>query len=398
MATLLVSEIFPPKTGGSGRWFWEIYGRLPRSGYCVAAGEDARQDAFDRTHDLRVKRVPLALSTWGLSSLGGLRGYWRAVRRLRRIIREERVDRLHCARCLPEGLMAWILRRWTGVPYICYAHGEEINYASTSRELSWLMRRSMRGADFVIANSRNTAGILLDEWRLPEDRVRILHPGVDTERFRPAEHDEAAREALGWRGRRVILTVGRLQRRKGQDAMIRALGRIAQAVPDVLYAIVGEGEERASLEALAVAEGHADRVRFLGETRDEQLIRCYQQCDLFALPNRQVGKDIEGFGMVLLEAQACGKPVLAGASGGTAETMRVPETGRIVPCETPDALADVVIELLSNPERRERMGLAAREWVTERFDWEPLSRHARRLFEGEPTPARARLLAEPVRT
>jgi phosphatidylinositol alpha-1,6-mannosyltransferase len=115
---------------------------------------------------------------------------------------------------------------------------------------------------------------------------------------------------------------------------------------------------------------------------DAALVRCYQQCDLFALPNRQVGQDIEGFGMVLVEAQACGRPVLAGASGGTSETMRVPETGCVAPCEGPDLLAAAVAELLGDVERLERMGAAARQWVVEHLDWGALSRQARELFAG----------------
>jgi phosphatidylinositol alpha-1,6-mannosyltransferase len=203
---------------------------------------------------------------------------------------------------------------------------------------------------------------------------------VDTERFRPAAPDPAVRARLGWTGRRVVLTVGRLQQRKGHDQMIRALRQVRQAVPDVLYSIVGAGEEEDRLRRLVAEEGAGDLVQFLGEPDDAVLITCYQQCDLFALPNRQVGQDIEGFGMVLLEAQACGKPVLAGASGGTGETMRVPETGRIVPCEGPHELASAVIALLADAELRARMGAAGRRWAVERFDWAALSRQARDLF------------------
>src|SRR5206468_5085256 len=120
--------------------------------------------------------------------------------------------------------------------------------------------------------------------------------------------------------------------------------------------------------------------RFLGEPNDETLIHCYQQCDLFALPNRQVGVDIEGFGMVLLEAQACGRPVVAGASGGTAETMRVPDTGRIVNCDSPQPLAEVLTELLLQPDLRQRMGVAGRTCVVEHFDWASLTRQAEQIF------------------
>jgi phosphatidylinositol alpha-1,6-mannosyltransferase len=191
------------------------------------------------------------------------------------------------------------------------------------------------------------------------------------------------RARLGWGERRVVLTVGRLQKSKGQDMLVRALPALRRAVPDVLYAVLGDGEERAALEQLVDREGVRQSVQFLGEADDATLVRCYQQCDLFALPNRQVGVDIEGFGMVLLEAQACGRPVLAGASGGTAETMRVPQTGRVVPCDGPEELARTLTELLRQPDLLERMGAAGRAWVVERFDWAALTRQAERLFAGE---------------
>jgi phosphatidylinositol alpha-1,6-mannosyltransferase len=220
----------------------------------------------------------------------------------------------------------------------------------------------------------------LDEWNLDSDRIRLLHPGVDTTRFVPAASQASIRAQLGWSDRSVVLTVGRLQKRKGHDQMILALSAIRRAIPDILYAIVGDGEERQPLQDLVERTGLGDHVQFMGEPDDRELVRCYQQCDLFVLPNRQVGKDIEGFGMVLLEAQACGKPVVAGASGGTAETMRIPQTGYVVPCDTPDQLGVLVIRLLQDFELRRQMGCSAREWVVERFDWQSLVRQAAQMF------------------
>ncbi len=379
--TLLITEIFPPKTGGSGRWFWEIYRRLPREQLVIAAGEDPGQEAFDRTHDLRVVRLPLHLKQWGLRSVQGLGGYWRALQRLNRLVQTERVEVVHCARCLPEGLMALSLKYYRRLPYLCYAHGEDLSCASLSRELSWLVRRVFASVDLVLANSRNTERMLREEWQLPPERVQLLHPGVDTRRFVPAARNAVVRAELGWAERPVVLTVGRLQKRKGHDCLIQALPRLRQAFPNILYAIVGEGEERAGLQALVARAGVKEHVQFLGDRNEEQVVRCYQQCDLFVLPNRQVGRDIEGFGMVLLEAQACGKAVVAGNSGGTAETMRIPETGQVVPCDRPDELAAVLVELLADGARLARMGEAARDWVVKRFDWAVLSRQAEALFQ-----------------
>jgi phosphatidyl-myo-inositol dimannoside synthase len=390
MTTLLVSDIFPPKTGGSGRWFWEIYRRLPRASYLIAAGEDPRQDVFDRSHDLSLVRVPLRLGCWGLASLEGLLGYARSVRALRRVVARERVGMVHCGRCLPEGVMALGLKAWLGVPFACFVHGEDVTTATNSRELRWLVRRVLHSAEFLVANSRNTERILLDDWDLPTGRVRVLYPGVDTDRFVPAPRDPIVRRRLGWHDRPVVLTVGRLQKRKGHDKLILALHSVRLAVPDVLYAIVGDGEEREYLQLLAAREGLGEHMQFLGEVADEELIHCYQQCDLFALPNREVGRDIEGFGMVLLEAQACGKPVIAGSSGGTNETMDIPATGRVVGCDTPDDLATLVAEMLSDRDQLRSMGEAARAWVCARFEWDALSRQAKDLFDHGPSPRAGR--------
>jgi phosphatidylinositol alpha-1,6-mannosyltransferase len=178
----------------------------------------------------------------------------------------------------------------------------------------------------------------------------------------------------------VILTVGALQKRKGQDMLIRALPAIRHRCPDVLYSIAGEGWERPSLESLVAECDVADLVQFRGMPGDAELVACYQQCDLFALPNRRVGWDFEGFGIVLLEAQACGKPVIAGRSGGTAETIDPSRTGEIVDCDAPDLLAGLAADLLQDDTRRERMGTLARQWVVEHFAWDVLSRQAADLF------------------
>ena len=385
MKTLLLSEIFPPENGGSGRWLWEVYSRLPADRFVIAAGQHAAAAEFNATHNLDVRRLPLAMDTWGIRSWHALRSCWGLFQQLRRIVRQENVAAIHCGRCLPEGWLAYLMKRLMKIPYVCYIHGEDVTSAATSRELSWMVRRILAQSETLIANSENTARILTENWRVPASQVQVLHPGVDTSRFAPAARDEAARRQIGWSNRTVVLTVGRLQKRKGHDMMIRALPEIVEALPDVLFAIIGDGAERKSLEQLA-RENHVEgHVQFLGEVSDDDMIRCYQQCDLFALPNRQVGEDIEGFGMVLLEAQACGRPVLAGASGGTRETMIPGETGIVTPCDTPEQVAEAVTRLLLAPDELQKMGQAARPWAVNNFDWTALTRQAATLFDVELT-------------
>jgi len=381
MPALLVSDIFPPKTGGSGRWFWEIYSRLSRTDYLIAAGEDPRQQAFDHSHDLRVLRLPLSLRRWGIANWQGLRGYWGAISRLRKLIDSQHVNMIHSARVLPEGVMALALKWHLGIPYICYVHGEDVTTARDSREYVFLVRRVLQGARLLIANSHNTRRILCDEWNVPTDRVTVLHPGVDTSRFVPAPRNAVVRRQLGWNDRPVILTVGRLQKRKGHDQMIRAVRLLKATFPDILYVAIGDGEERCALEQLMQDEHVTSNVQLVGEIDDRRLIECYQQCDLFILPNRQVGQDIEGFGMVLLEAQACGKPAIAGKSGGTSEAINAPATGRIISCETPVAIATCLAQLLREPTQLSNMGRVGRNWVVAHFDWRSLAAQAGALFD-----------------
>ena len=381
MKTLVLTEVFPPKTGGSGRWLWELYSRWPREQVSVLAGECGGDDVFDARQDVDMTRMLLSFPSWGVIGFGNLRNYMRAYRTVAAKVKHEGIGAIHCGRMLPEGLIARMIRMRFGLPYAVFVHGEELNTLATSRELSFLGRRVMNGATVLVCNSNNTRHKLMNDWNVPVAKVEVMNPGVDTKRFTPMETDAVVRQRLGFNGRRVVLTVGRLQKRKGHAQLIAALPRIIETVPDALYAIVGQGEERASLEKLAQEHGVTDHVRFMDELRDGDLVACMQQCDLFALPNIEVNGDFEGFGMVLVEAQACGKAVLAGRSGGTSEALRDGETGRLVECENTEALAAAVSELLADAALRQRLGAAGRRWVEERFDWNALSRSARRMFE-----------------
>jgi phosphatidylinositol alpha-1,6-mannosyltransferase len=336
-----------------------------------------------------IHRMPLRFPSWGIASPGNALRYISALHRVRRLVREHDISEIHCGRCLPEGLLALAMRRTHGTPYHCYIHGEELNSMSASRELTVLATRVYRHATSLIVNSENTARMLADRMPQMHDRVHIVHPGVDTSHFAPPQDRRSLRDGLGWRGRKVLLTVGRLQKRKGHDRMIEALPTVVQSVPTVLYAIAGAGEEFNRLHQLAIDHGVQNHVQFLGPLQDRALLHAYQACDAFALPNREVDGDIEGFGMVLLEAQACGKPVITGNSGGTPETMLNGRTGLLVDAGDARALAHAAILLTNHADFRHQLGHAARKWAVERFDWRIAADRAMRALNV--TPARAEL-------
>jgi phosphatidyl-myo-inositol dimannoside synthase len=375
-----MAQVFPPRKGGSGRWLWELYRRLPEFNVHVVAGDVSGAAVFDRTAGLAISRLPLDFPDWGIWDWRGGPRYVRALLALRRIVSRVRPDIIHCGKCLPEGFLAAMIKKWSGIPFVLYVHGEELTLARTSGQLRRLSGSVFRQAARVIANSDHTRRMLINDWGLREETVVVMHPGVDTSRFVPAPPDPEVRRRLGWTNRRVILTVGALQKRKGQDMLIRALPAIRTRCPDVLYAMVGEGWEREYLDEIVRAHEVSDLVQFRGIPDDAGLIECYQQCDVFALPNRQVGWDFEGFGIVLLEAQACGRPVIAGLSGGVPETVQPSRSADLLSCDSAEELGDVAMALLEDPDRRARMGASGRQWVVEHFDWDVLTHQARRLF------------------
>lgn len=368
---LLISEVFPPVHGGSGRWFWEIYRRFPPGSVEVCTDRHPEASESDEKFPHNINRTQLSSKEWGITSLEGLTFYLRTFRYLDNLCQSQLIEQVHCGRIIPEGLPALLNKFRRGIPYTCYVHGEDVEVARTSREITFLTKLVMRHAEKLIANSENTAEILRARWGIDE-QLLVMTPGVDINGFFPMGSMPRTR----WRNKRVVLTVGRLQKRKGQDMMIRALPAIREKIPEIYYCVVGGGEEEKSLRSLAESLDVEDIVEFSGELNDTEMLECYQQCDLFALPNRRINNDDEGFGMVLLEAESCGCPVLAGDSGGTRETMIPGETGVIVDCTAPEPLARTIIQLFSDIPALKKMGVAGRSLVERRFSWDSLASKA----------------------
>jgi phosphatidylinositol alpha-1,6-mannosyltransferase len=367
---LLLSEIYPPASGGSGRWFSEIYPQLPDDRCTAVTHTHDGWEEYDRKNpSIGMHREDLFIRDRAPFSINSLLRYLTILRTARRVAKRNNVTQIHAARPLHEGLVARLIARSLKIPFLCYVHGEDLSVALTSRQLKLSTNFTLEGAAKVICNSQFTKSLLLSSFSVSQDKIKIIHPGVDTNFFTPTERCQATRDQLGWGNRKVILTVGRLQRRKGQDTLIKAIPNIRKVHPDILYAIVGEGAYGEELKRLAKAEGVGDNVLFHGEVSDLKMLKCYQQCDLFCLPNRDDGADVEGFGMVSLEAQACGKPALVGDSGGAPETVAEGTTGFAIDCTSPQSIASKVVELLNDPTAIRSLGQDARRRAMEEFDW-----------------------------
>jgi phosphatidylinositol alpha-1,6-mannosyltransferase len=275
---------------------------------------------------------------------------------------------VHAGRALPEGVGALAAKTLHGIPYLVWVHGEELATAASSRELTWLTRRVHQNAAMLLTSSNNTKQLLAARGVTPS-KISVAHPGVDTDRFSPRVDGASIRQRYAPGGERLLLTVGRLQRRKGHDLTIDAIARLVEKQRNVKYLIVGDGEERPALEQRVAKHGLSNHVMFAGIVPAGALPSYYAACDVFLMPNRIDAGDFEGFGIVFLEAAACGKPTIGGKSGGASEAVQDGETGMLVSGTDVDELAGAIDRLISSAELRSRFGGAGRERVLRQFTW-----------------------------
>jgi phosphatidylinositol alpha-1,6-mannosyltransferase len=370
MASLLVTNDFPPKVGGIQSYLGELWRRLPSRDTTVLTTAHDGAEAWDASQPFRIERVDAArlLPTRSLAA------------RVDALAREVGADVVFVDPMLPLG---WIAPRLTAAPYVVVAHGAEITVYGRIPGLRSMAARVLRGAAGVVAaggyparECRHAAGAPLPTLVVP--------PGVDTERFRPlhAEERSVARRRHGLDpDRPLVLGVSRLVPRKGFDVLIDA---VAGLDPRVQLAIAGDGRDRARLERRA--RRHAPgRVRFLGRVPDADLPALHGCADVFAMLCRERwgGLEAEGFGIVFLEAAACGVPSVAGRSGGSHEAVADGATGVVLPPRDAGAVRDALSSILDDDDRRTRLGRAARERALTSFSYDRLAAALAPVARGE---------------
>jgi phosphatidylinositol alpha-1,6-mannosyltransferase len=280
-----------------------------------------------------------------------------------------------------DGYIGILLRRWLRLPFIVYAHGNEVLRAIGSK---WQKPKlSLRQASRVLAISQFTARLVERAGATPS-RIEILRPGCDTARFRVLSATAELRQRLlreRWRDQ-VILSVGNLVPRKGHDIVIKALPRLLLRTPNLAYLIAGEGAYRAALVDLAASLGVREHVVFLGRVSDELLPTIYGISDVFAMPSREEldACDVEGFGLVFLEASACAKPIVAGRSGGTADAVVDGVTGLLVDPKDPEDVARAIGQLLSSQDLARQMGQRGRSRVVGEYSWSQFAARLRSIL------------------
>ncbi|MDT0328787.1 glycosyltransferase family 4 protein [Nocardiopsis lambiniae] len=362
--TLIITNDFPPRAGGIEAFVHEVALRLPD--VVVYCSSPSRADAAaDPRFDLRLPFPVVRDAARVLLPTPRVAARAEAVARL-----EDREAVLYGA-AAPLGLLAGRLSG-TVRRQVALTHGHETGWSALpgAREA---LRRIGDTTDTVTHLGEYTRRRLARALSPgAAARMRRVTPGVDATRFRPGAGGGKVRDRYGLGGRPVVVCVSRLVRRKGQDTLLRAWPRVLADVPDAALLIVGDGPDAARLRSAAAG---LDSVVLTGPVDPEELPAHYDAGDVFAMPcrTRRGGLDVEGLGIVYLEASATGLPVVAGDSGGAPDAVLDGETGHVVDGTLPGPTARALVRLLKDPDRAARMGGRGREWVEREWSWDRTS-------------------------
>lgn len=373
MSTLLVTNDFPPRPGGIQTFVHQLAVRQPAGSLVVYASRWTGADELDAEQPFPVVRHPTSLLVPTPA----------AAKRVVDTAKQYGCTTVWYGAAAPLGLLAPALRKRAGVTrQVAQTHGHEAGWAMLPGPRQ-LLSRIADGVDVITYLGAYTRGRLEGPV---SNRAELVHlpPGVDTSVFHPGADGAAVRERYGLTDRPTIVCVSRLVPRKGQDQLIRALPQIRKKVPGAALLLVSGGPYRETLAKLASRHGVTDDVKFTGSVPWEELPAHYAAGDVFAMPcrTRRRGLDVEGLGIVYLEASATGLPVIAGDSGGAPDAVLEGETGYVVGGRDVPALVDRTVELLRDTAKAQAMGKAGRTWVERDWQWDALAAKMTTLLRG----------------
>lgn len=361
LGVYIVASKFAPHAGGTAVVWTNWCCHWPASQITVVAPKVAGYKQFDALQGYRILRC-------GYPDIPKIRMPWLWLNQaatMAAICLKKRPALVHLSHVFENGFLGPLLKRYLGIPYFLHTYGEELQFALRFPWLRNQVARALKHAAGVTTISRYTAG-LHAEFGFHKQAL-LVHPAVDNSRFRPRHSLGLAQSKFGIPEGRLLLTTGRLMERKGHDWVINLLPELLAQFPDLHYAIVGVGPYEGRLRQLTHERALTDRVHFLGRVSDEDLPALMCEATLFVHPNRSTPEgDVEGFGIVFLEAAACGLPVIGGRSGGTPDAVKEGVNGVLIVGEA--ELKAQLIRLLSEPELLVQMGRAGPDFARN-FQW-----------------------------
>ncbi|MBT4516651.1 MAG: glycosyltransferase family 4 protein [Candidatus Komeilibacteria bacterium] len=336
--TLVLTHEYYPFRGGVARYCHNLFKFFNNSEYLVIT-DNKKVETKDNVINIKL--------TYSWFKPSWLLSYFK----LKKIIKKHNIEQIFTPNILPLGSLAYYLK----IPYVISLHGLDINLALKNKP--GLARKILENAKAIIVNTKNTAEII-KPLKLDNSKIHLIYPGLDFDTNYDESKLEAFRKKLEIGDNKIIMTLARLNKRKGQDLVIEAVAQIKNDYK-LKYFIVGSGEEKKHLEFLIAKHKLSDNVFIFDNIDDEELIYFFKLADIFAMPHKQLGSDVEGFGMVFLEAASCRLPIIAGDSGGVKEVFNRSEQAILVPSDDLRALVVSIKHLLNNPQEADKLADAA---------------------------------------
>ena len=373
---LLVTNDFGPRAGGIETFIIGLLERMQPGTVMVYTSQQAESESFDQ----RWREQYGVLVIRDRSSI--LLPTPRVTRAIKNIIRREGIESVWFGAAAPLAVMAKAFRAVGVKKIVALTHGHEVWWAKIP-PFSFAMKFIGAHVDFLGYLGEFTRNAIAPSLnKLDREKLIKIAPGIDTEHFSITPRDAALVAQLDITDSPTIVSVGRLVHRKGQDQLVKALPQIIEKFPAVKLIFVGTGPHRKRIEKLVKQHGVEKSVRFIGRIPHEHLPKYFALGDIFAMPSRSrlFGLEVEGLGIVYLEASACGLPVIAGNSGGAPDAVLPGKTGVIVDGTSEKEIADAAILLLSDMSKSREMGRTGREWVVSDWRWEIWSKTFNSLF------------------
>ena len=373
--SLLIPGDFPPVVSGIATYFYEIWRHFPPESNFILASWDQDCKNFNQQSELKIIRKHISTGNSTLAKL--LKGIAHTLYTILLHLKHH-FSVIHCGQVLSSGVTGWVMKKLFKLPYVVYVYGSETYRFGNNHLLSKAIKSFLLNANKIIPNSHFTKDEFLS-FGIPEEKFEVITPGVDTLRFHPDQKPTDLIEKYKLHGKFVLLTVARLDERKGHDHVIEAIANLKPCFPNLAYLIVGKGREEQRLHNLANSLGISQEIIFCGYINDTDLPRYYNLCDIFILLNRQSIKetrlkgDYEGFGIVFLEAAACSKPVIAGNYGGIQDAVEDSKSGFIIDGTNPAEIERILTDLIINPQLRKKIGEYGLQRVRQQFDWAIIS-------------------------
>jgi len=363
--TLLVTIDFPPMIGGVANYWANLNKNLPQDDLVVLAPE------FDDSHSFDIHQNYLIYRKNLISKKEWLWPKWLPLLfYMYKLIRKEKIKRVIAGQVLPVGTAAYLLKKILPIKYIVSVHGMDIKIPKKKSRKHKVMIRVLKSASQIIANSEFTKKEV-EKLGINAEKITIIYPCPNIQHIKidPMLKEDIIKEYQLF-NKRILLTVGRLVERKGHDRVIQALPGILHRLPNILYAIIGRGNNLSNLKCLVDRLGLKKHVLFLDRVTDDELQVFYDLADAFIMTSRELSNgDVEGFGIVYLEANNFKKPVIAGKTGGVIESVENDVNGILVDPNNFEEIAKAILKIFENNNFAMQLGEQGYQRNKQRFSW-----------------------------